>query len=171
SCGRSRARGRNAQCFPHAFQTCGGEFPRPGLHRCQNAQAPGHHPGPSSARARYQLSLSAHLRKRGAAASMDQVGHSSRGLASDRGYGAQQGLPGPADRQRLRSMAMRAFATLAAATLVAVSPNTAAQEGEAGQAARIERVDPALDALISPDASIERVATGFSFTEGPLWHD
>lgn len=66
---------------------------------------------------------------------------------------------------------MRAFATLAAATLAAVSPNRAAQEGEAGQAARIERVDPALDALISPDASIERVATGFSFTEGPLWHD
>lgn len=31
------------------------------------------------------------------------------------------------------------------------------------------RVDPALDAVIAPDAKIERVATGFTFTEGPLW--
>ena len=37
-------------------------------------------------------------------------------------------------------------------------------------APRIERTDPALDALIAPDAKVERVATGFSFVEGPLWH-
>ena len=36
---------------------------------------------------------------------------------------------------------------------------------------RIERADPALDALIAPDARIERVATGFTFTEGPMWKD
>src|SRR5687768_7010278 len=34
---------------------------------------------------------------------------------------------------------------------------------------RIERFDPALDALIAPNATIDRVATGFKFTEGPLW--
>jgi gluconolactonase len=33
----------------------------------------------------------------------------------------------------------------------------------------IERLDPALDALIAPGTTIERVATGFKFTEGPLW--
>src|SRR3954465_10994997 len=33
----------------------------------------------------------------------------------------------------------------------------------------IKRLDPALDALIAPDAQIERVATGFKFTEGPMW--
>ncbi|WP_293974328.1 SMP-30/gluconolactonase/LRE family protein [Sphingomonas sp.] len=33
----------------------------------------------------------------------------------------------------------------------------------------IERLDPALDALVAPDARIERVATGFVFTEGPMW--
>jgi gluconolactonase len=34
---------------------------------------------------------------------------------------------------------------------------------------RIDRLDPALDALIVPGKQIERVATGFTFTEGPLW--
>ena len=33
----------------------------------------------------------------------------------------------------------------------------------------IERLDPALDALVAPGAAIEKVAGGFRFTEGPLW--
>lgn len=33
----------------------------------------------------------------------------------------------------------------------------------------IEKRDAALDELISPDARLERVATGFDFTEGPVW--
>jgi gluconolactonase len=33
----------------------------------------------------------------------------------------------------------------------------------------IERRDPALDAIVRADARIERIATGFLFTEGPLW--
>ena len=41
--------------------------------------------------------------------------------------------------------------------------------GVAGAAPQIERLDPALDALIAPGTAIERVATGFKFTEGPLW--
>lgn len=32
------------------------------------------------------------------------------------------------------------------------------------------RRDPAVDAIVPPDARIERIATGFQFTEGPLWH-
>jgi len=39
----------------------------------------------------------------------------------------------------------------------------------AAPAMSILRLDPALDAVIAPDAQIERVATGFTFTEGPLW--
>ena len=31
------------------------------------------------------------------------------------------------------------------------------------------RLDPALDALISPGAEIEKLADGFGFTEGPVW--
>ena len=34
----------------------------------------------------------------------------------------------------------------------------------------IVKLDPALDSLIAPDAKIERVATGFKFIEGPMWH-
>ena len=34
---------------------------------------------------------------------------------------------------------------------------------------RIIRLDPAFDALVPQDAKIEKVATGFTFTEGPLW--
>jgi gluconolactonase len=33
----------------------------------------------------------------------------------------------------------------------------------------IERLDPALDALVDPDAPIERLATGFQWAEGPVW--
>lgn len=33
----------------------------------------------------------------------------------------------------------------------------------------IERLDPALDALIGPDANIEIIAEGFDWSEGPLW--
>ena len=36
---------------------------------------------------------------------------------------------------------------------------------------RVERLDPALDALISPGTKIEKVATGFQFTEGPMWRE
>ena len=34
---------------------------------------------------------------------------------------------------------------------------------------RIERLDPALDKLIAPDAKIEVLAQGHDWTEGPLW--
>lgn len=34
---------------------------------------------------------------------------------------------------------------------------------------KIIRLDPAFDALVSSDATIEKVASGFNFTEGPLW--
>jgi len=33
----------------------------------------------------------------------------------------------------------------------------------------IERLDSALDALIAPDAKVEKLAGGFAFTEGPIW--
>lgn len=35
----------------------------------------------------------------------------------------------------------------------------------------VMRLDPKLDALITPGQRIERVATGFTFTEGPLWRE
>jgi len=35
----------------------------------------------------------------------------------------------------------------------------------------IERLDPALNALITPDAKIELLASGFNWSEGPVWRD
>lgn len=34
----------------------------------------------------------------------------------------------------------------------------------------IERLDPALDKLIAPDAQIEKLAEGFKWAEGPVWY-
>ncbi|MDI1312704.1 SMP-30/gluconolactonase/LRE family protein [Prosthecobacter sp.] len=35
----------------------------------------------------------------------------------------------------------------------------------------IERLDPALDTLLAPDAKLEVLASGFNWSEGPVWHD
>ena len=37
--------------------------------------------------------------------------------------------------------------------------------------AEVIRLDPSLDKVIAPGTRIERVATGFHFTEGPMWRD
>ncbi len=34
---------------------------------------------------------------------------------------------------------------------------------------RVERLDPALDRLIAPDAAVEVIAQGYSWSEGPIW--
>lgn len=56
------------------------------------------------------------------------------------------------------------------ATLTAIASIFVAMTAVANDApARIERLDAALDAVIAPGTAIERVATGFKFTEGPMW--
>lgn len=37
--------------------------------------------------------------------------------------------------------------------------------------AKIQRLDPALDAILPPDAIVEKVAEGFHWSEGPVWKD
>jgi gluconolactonase len=39
------------------------------------------------------------------------------------------------------------------------------------QETSIKKLNPALDAVIAPGTKIEKVATGFIFTEGPMWKD
>lgn len=39
----------------------------------------------------------------------------------------------------------------------------------AQQAPRVERLDPALDEIIAPNAAIEELAKGFVWAEGPVW--
>ena len=51
------------------------------------------------------------------------------------------------------------------ALLIMVIPAVAA--AQTGPAVR--RVAPALDAIVAADATVERVATGFGFSEGPVW--
>jgi gluconolactonase len=34
----------------------------------------------------------------------------------------------------------------------------------------VERLKPAVDAIVPTDAAIEKLAAGFDFTEGPIWH-
>ena len=44
------------------------------------------------------------------------------------------------------------------------------QVEERNQAGNIIRLDPALDRLIPRGAQIEKLAGGFQFVEGPVWH-
>ena len=39
----------------------------------------------------------------------------------------------------------------------------------AQKAKQVDRLDPALDQIVSPDASIEKLASGFQNLEGPVW--
>lgn len=55
------------------------------------------------------------------------------------------------------------------ATSSAPPPATAASPSPTNAVGTIERLDPALDALVAPGVAIEKVAGGFQFTEGPLW--
>ena len=48
-------------------------------------------------------------------------------------------------------------------------PKGAVQAPEAS-AAKVVRLDPALDRIVSRLARMERLAGGFQFTEGPVWH-
>ncbi len=65
------------------------------------------------------------------------------------------------------SEAPPATATPPAAT--AAPPAAAPGSTAPAVVGKVERVDPALDALVAPSAVIEKVAGGFMFTEGPLW--
>jgi gluconolactonase len=47
----------------------------------------------------------------------------------------------------------------------AAPPDASYQEVVGG----VERLDPAIDALIPPDAQLEVLADGFAWTEGPVW--
>jgi len=67
-----------------------------------------------------------------------------------------------------RSLAAMAIAlTSVAASLPGHTPVRQASEDITPS---IVRLDPGIDAVIAPGTNIERVATGFTFTEGPLWH-
>ncbi|HEX6050956.1 MAG TPA: SMP-30/gluconolactonase/LRE family protein [Gemmatimonadaceae bacterium] len=53
--------------------------------------------------------------------------------------------------------------------LCACRPSEAQPESASQSVGAIERLDPALDSLVAPDAQIEKLADGFEWTEGPVW--
>jgi gluconolactonase len=63
-----------------------------------------------------------------------------------------------------------AFAGMTGAHLQAQAPAAAQRIETPAPGAAIVRLDPSLDAIIAPGTRIERVATGFKFVEGPMWH-
>jgi gluconolactonase len=68
---------------------------------------------------------------------------------------------------------LKAFFTLAWATLAAL-PSVVAGDAPAPPKqyptiGKIERLDPELDAILAPDARIEKLAGGFDWAEGPAW--
>lgn len=54
-------------------------------------------------------------------------------------------------------------------SIVGCSQDEAAESEIIDNAGTIERLDPRLDALIPLDANIQKLASGFTFTEGPVW--
>ncbi|MDE3195209.1 MAG: hypothetical protein KGN84_02620, partial [Acidobacteriota bacterium] len=68
----------------------------------------------------------------------------------------------------MKTLPAIAVALTLAACSTAPKPETRAEAAPKGVGS-IARLDPALDSLIPKDAVLEKVATGFSFTEGPLW--
>jgi gluconolactonase len=56
---------------------------------------------------------------------------------------------------------------LGAALAVAAIPTS--HPGRAAEAPTILRLDPRLDALVPPGATLEKIADGFAWVEGPVW--
>ena len=65
---------------------------------------------------------------------------------------------------------MRVSVLILGAVLVSCMLDASAAVESHPAGTQIVRMDPGLDRLIAPGTPVERVATGFKFTEGPMWH-
>lgn len=54
--------------------------------------------------------------------------------------------------------------------LVLVTTTLLAMNAAASFNATVERLDPALDKLLAPDVVVEKLAEGFTWSEGPVWY-
>lgn len=64
-------------------------------------------------------------------------------------------------------VSVSAFALVALICLTSVAQNSA--PAKTSSVGTIERLDPAFDALVPNDAHLEKLADGFTFSEGPIW--
>lgn len=51
------------------------------------------------------------------------------------------------------------------------SPQSVSSGVENSTPLKMDRLDPSVDAIVPADAKLERIATGFKWTEGPVWAD
>jgi len=70
---------------------------------------------------------------------------------------------------RSRIVLMAAVASIVTAAAVLLVGETMVAQNNFPKPPGIERLDPALDQLIAPDATIEVLAGGYDWTEGPVW--
>ncbi|MSR65787.1 MAG: SMP-30/gluconolactonase/LRE family protein [Pedosphaera sp.] len=62
------------------------------------------------------------------------------------------------------------YALVAATVMfVACASTAAAEKTNYPTFGKIDRLDPALDKLVPPDAKLEKLAEGFTWSEGPVW--
>jgi gluconolactonase len=66
-------------------------------------------------------------------------------------------------------MRKRAPAVCVTAALVVCVATVVYGQSTGGTPFRIERLDPALDAIVAPDATLEMLGDRFALTEGPVW--
>src|SRR4051794_8131350 len=67
------------------------------------------------------------------------------------------------------SFTFAALLTLAGCSNKSATETKSAEPPKPAAAGTVERLDGALDALVPQTAQIEKLAGGFTFTEGPLW--
>lgn len=73
-------------------------------------------------------------------------------------------------RRRAGRLLRRLIVCSALSACLSLAPARAQSTDEgAPQPFKITRSDPALDALIAPDAMLTTVASGFTFSDGPVW--
>jgi gluconolactonase len=70
--------------------------------------------------------------------------------------------------KRLKAAVVSAALCFAIGCSKTSTPAASPTEGS-NSTAEVVRLDPAVDALVPQDAKVEKVASGFAFTEGPLW--
>ena len=68
----------------------------------------------------------------------------------------------------IKAAAIFAVALLTIACSTAPSPAPAPEKP--ATVGSIVRLEPAFDELVPKDAQLEKLADGFTFTEGPIWH-
>ncbi len=66
---------------------------------------------------------------------------------------------------------MKTLTPVLAVLALAVSAFAAEPAAKKPFERRVERLDPALDQLIAVDAKIEKLADGFTWSEGPVWYE